>query len=288
MGRGVKKDYKQAAQWIQKAADQGEVRAVSNLGAMYLNGLGVRKNEKKAFQLTQQAANEGLAAAQFGLGEMYASGRGIKQNLPKAVEWYTKAADQGDAPALNTLAWLLATAADTNVRNTSKAVDLALRAVSTTQEKVPDYLETLATAYYANGNLDKALGAERRALALRPTDKAYRQSVKNYEEITEAAKNLPALSTGELEHAGPGVTPPKPVYAPDPEPPANKGNTVVVLSAVVGKDGKVYDLRVIRSANPDLDRKALNAVRRWTFQPARKNGQPVAVQVNVEVSFRLN
>jgi len=36
-----------------------------------------------------------------------------------------------------------------------------------------------------------------------------------------------------------------------------------------------------------LDEKAIEAVRTWQFEPARKNGQPVAVQINVEVSFRL-
>jgi TonB family protein len=36
-----------------------------------------------------------------------------------------------------------------------------------------------------------------------------------------------------------------------------------------------------------LDEKALEAVRTWRFEPARKDGQPVAVQINVEVIFRL-
>jgi periplasmic protein TonB len=36
-----------------------------------------------------------------------------------------------------------------------------------------------------------------------------------------------------------------------------------------------------------LDEKAIAAVREWRFQPATLNGQPVAVQINVEVSFRL-
>ena len=36
-----------------------------------------------------------------------------------------------------------------------------------------------------------------------------------------------------------------------------------------------------------LDEKAIEAVRLWKFEPARKNGQPVAVQINVEVDFRL-
>jgi TonB family protein len=36
-----------------------------------------------------------------------------------------------------------------------------------------------------------------------------------------------------------------------------------------------------------LDEKALEAVRTWKFTPAMKDGHPVAVQINVEVNFRL-
>jgi TonB family protein len=36
-----------------------------------------------------------------------------------------------------------------------------------------------------------------------------------------------------------------------------------------------------------LDEKALEAVRTWRFEPARKDGVPVAVQISVEVNFRL-
>jgi periplasmic protein TonB len=36
-----------------------------------------------------------------------------------------------------------------------------------------------------------------------------------------------------------------------------------------------------------LDEKAIEAVRQWRFQPAMKDGQPVTVAINVEVSFRL-
>ena len=36
-----------------------------------------------------------------------------------------------------------------------------------------------------------------------------------------------------------------------------------------------------------LDQKAIEAVRNWKFEPAKNNGKPVAVQINVEVNFRL-
>jgi TonB family protein len=60
-----------------------------------------------------------------------------------------------------------------------------------------------------------------------------------------------------------------------------------VLSVVVDKQGQARDIRVARSLGMGLDEKAIDAVRRWKFSPGMKDGIPVAVQVNVEVSFRL-
>ena len=36
-----------------------------------------------------------------------------------------------------------------------------------------------------------------------------------------------------------------------------------------------------------MDEKAVQAVRTWRFEPAKKDGLPVAVQINIEVNFRL-
>jgi protein TonB len=56
---------------------------------------------------------------------------------------------------------------------------------------------------------------------------------------------------------------------------------------VVGPDGHTHQIRVIRTLGLGLDEKAIEAVKEWRFEPARRNGQPVAVEINVEVSFRL-
>ncbi len=72
-----------------------------------------------------------------------------------------------------------------------------------------------------------------------------------------------------------------------PEARKAKYQGTVVLWIVVGPDGKVHDLHVQRSLGLGLDEKAIEAVKLWKFDPARKDGQPVAVQVNVEVNFRL-
>jgi TonB family protein len=87
------------------------------------------------------------------------------------------------------------------------------------------------------------------------------------------------------------VSAPRAVYAPDPEYSEEarkaKWQGTVVLWVVIGPDGKPRDVRVQRSLGMGLDEKAIEAVRTWKFDPAKKDGQPVAVQVNVEVNFRL-
>jgi TonB family protein len=90
---------------------------------------------------------------------------------------------------------------------------------------------------------------------------------------------------------GGGVTAPRVIYSPDPEfsEEARKAKFqgTVVLFLIVGTDGRAHDVRVIRSLGMGLDEKAIEAIGRWKFEAGRKNGTPVAVQVNVEVSFRL-
>jgi periplasmic protein TonB len=96
---------------------------------------------------------------------------------------------------------------------------------------------------------------------------------------------------GGAYRVGGGVSAPRVLYSPDPEysDEARKAKYQgsVVLWIIVGPDGGVRDVRVQRTLGLGLDEKAIEAVRKWKFEPARKNGQPVAVQVNVEVNFRL-
>lgn len=60
----------------------------------------------------------------------------------------------------------------------------------------------------------------------------------------------------------------------------------VIVQALVGKDGKVKDTKVVKSV-PVLDDAAVAAVKRWVFKPALSNNKPVAVWVAVPVKFSL-
>ncbi len=90
---------------------------------------------------------------------------------------------------------------------------------------------------------------------------------------------------------GGGVTAPRVIYAPEPEFSEEARKTkyqgTVVLWLIVGADGRSRDIRILQSLGMGLDEKAIEAIRHWRFEPGRKDGIPVAVQVNVEVNFHL-
>jgi protein TonB len=96
---------------------------------------------------------------------------------------------------------------------------------------------------------------------------------------------------GGAYRVGGGVSAPKVVYDPDPEYSEEarkaKYQGTVVLWLVVAPDGHPQQIRVQRSLGMGLDEKAMEAVRQWRFEPAKKDGQPVPVMINVEVNFRL-
>lgn len=96
---------------------------------------------------------------------------------------------------------------------------------------------------------------------------------------------------GGVFHVGGGVSAPKAIYSPDPEfsEEARKAKYqgVCVVWLVVGPDGRPRDIQVHRTLGLGLDEKAVEAVKTWRFEPAYRNGKPVAVQISVEVTFHL-
>lgn len=62
---------------------------------------------------------------------------------------------------------------------------------------------------------------------------------------------------------------------------------MVLISLIVTKEGEARDVKVSKSLSRGLDKKAIEAVSQLRFSPATKDGEPIAVQINVEVSFRI-
>lgn len=97
---------------------------------------------------------------------------------------------------------------------------------------------------------------------------------------------------GGVFKVGGGIAAPVPVYKPEPEFTEEarraKHQGTVMLALIVGPDGRTRDIRVVRKLGMGLDEKAIESARQWKFQPATKDGKPVAVAINIEVDFTLH
>jgi protein TonB len=78
---------------------------------------------------------------------------------------------------------------------------------------------------------------------------------------------------------------PKPLYPPLAKAAGVSG--VVHLTAVIGEDGTIQNLRVL-AGHPLLIQAAVDAVKRWVYQPTLLNGQPVQVVTQIDVNFTLS
>ncbi|MGZ4841448.1 MAG: energy transducer TonB [Candidatus Angelobacter sp.] len=126
------------------------------------------------------------------------------------------------------------------------------------------------------------------------------------EEVPKASKpiqNVPSESTrhskNEDSHElvtypigpGSGVKAPKPKYTPEPAfseiARYEEFQGIVVANVIVGTDGKVQRFRLVRPLGMGLDENAQSTIQTWRFQPATRNGQPVAVEMNIEMAFNL-
>jgi TonB family protein len=99
------------------------------------------------------------------------------------------------------------------------------------------------------------------------------------------------FTSGGMTRIGHGVSPPRVIYSPEPqfaEPArAAKYQGVLTLMLVVEKDGLPTNVHVVSPLGCGLDLKGVQAVRNWRFKPAEKDGQPVRVEIAVEVDFHL-
>jgi periplasmic protein TonB len=72
-----------------------------------------------------------------------------------------------------------------------------------------------------------------------------------------------------------------------PEAMRKKEQGRVGLALTVKTDGTVGKVRVTQHLSPELDAEAVKAVKQWRFKPGTKNGKPVPVDTNAEMTFAL-
>ena len=112
-----------------------------------------------------------------------------------------------------------------------------------------------------------------------------------YLAIGQPAATAQQAEGGPVYKPGDGVSAPvlvkevKPQYTAKAKRAGIEGT--VLLECVVETDGSVGDVTVTRSLDDELDQQAVMAARQWTFQPGKKNGKAVRVQIALEMTFTL-
>ena len=108
-GRGkFPPDYSKAIAWWQLAANNGNPRGLTNIGASYYSGKGVPRNSYKAVECWLEAAKRGDAEAQYLMGQAYSGGVSVLPDVNTAVFWWDKAAQQKHPKAQFNLAFAYA------------------------------------------------------------------------------------------------------------------------------------------------------------------------------------
>ena len=111
--------------------------------------------------------------------------------------------------------------------------------------------------------------------------------------IASAALSAALASPADDEQVwdiGPGITPPRVTHqvTPQNKPDDDKGFRIsgtVLVGLVVSSKGEPKDIHVVKSLDKDIDQSAIDAVKQWHFDPAKKGDQPVAVRITVEIRF---
>ena len=95
IGYFLSRDFGQACKWLSLASAEGYDKAKTRL----LEIEQIEAKQKTLFENTKAKAEQGDVSAEYNLGAMYRSGKGVPKDIQEAVKWYRKAAEQGDPNA---------------------------------------------------------------------------------------------------------------------------------------------------------------------------------------------
>lgn len=86
--------------------------------------------------------------------------------------------------------------------------------------------------------------------------------------------------------------PPVPVRTVAPKFPdemRRQGNSgVVTVSCLIDEKGNVTEPKVVKASNDAFAEPAIEALKKWKFKPAKKDGEAVAIRVNIPVQFNAD
>ncbi|MCP5114907.1 MAG: TonB family protein, partial [bacterium] len=186
-----------------------------------------------------------------------------------------------------------------------RRIEILKKSVGDTHPRVAMAWGRLAGLYTRQSRLDDADKAYRAAFEILdhgtgPPHPALSRALRSYVvflkksgrhgEAVEFDAALRQLQ-GAVYRLGGGVTPPKLIEKREPESSEEarklRIDGTVVMSVVIDEQGVPTAITVVAPAGFGMDEKAVEAVSAWRFQPAEKDGKPVAAVASIEVNFRI-
>lgn len=209
---------------LQRLADQGNVRAQTDLGRAYYFGLGVTRNNSLAFKMLSTAAAANDPDGEFYLAILYSEADGVLPNDGLSVQWLKKAADSGHSQAQRALPQAERMAESRKKENDEAALKLtAVRAAAESgnleSQRAPAnyFIEGIGVPQDANSAIEwyKKAAQAGDVIAMRqigvmydkgrgvPVD--YVEAVKWYKAAAEKGDSQAQYNFGELMYYGVGT-----------------------------------------------------------------------------------
>jgi TPR repeat protein len=186
------RDFVEAARWYLRAAEAGNLGAMTRYALFAKDGIGMPRDEALAARWFQTAAEGGQDAAMTNLGTLYETGRGVKQDYAEAARWYRRAVDKGHIFAMHRLALLYESG-----RGIEKDDQEAVRLLETASEKgLSEATAWLADKYEQGRGIPKNQGEAER-LHTRAADQV--------RVAAEAGNAVATFNLGILYRVGKGV-----------------------------------------------------------------------------------
>jgi TPR repeat protein len=163
-GQPEDRDPRLGVHFLSKAAGTNDAQAAYMLAREYLTGRDVPRDPSRAVEWFERAAKAKHAVASLWLSELHAKGIGVRQDVKRAERMLQDALSSAKLTDKNLFSWTLSVAQDAQLRNSALAIRVLEPALAAEKEKSPAHLDTLAAAYAAHGEFEKAVATQLEAI----------------------------------------------------------------------------------------------------------------------------
>lgn len=167
-GEVVDKDLDRARRYYARAAELGNAFARNSYARFLLDRSVDQPGDPRAVDWLRELAEDGEAESMLLLGNLHARGLGTDLDVRRAVHWFKQAVEQApdDANIVNEVAWTLTVSDQQALRRARYARRIMDRLMEDNAEarQRPEYLDTWAATYAANGDFERAVALQRQAL----------------------------------------------------------------------------------------------------------------------------